>query len=111
MRAAPPVSAANAEQTISRGWFWEGGDFLVYLLVSGFGLTHAMPMSMVTGEGWCPGRGLTTVHPCQRPCWSLGIWAKLYRAVVTLVPSPWGWHCHKCLLLFIVFGSSSAFPW
>lgn len=111
MRAAPPVSAANAEQTISRGWFWEGEDFLVYLLVSGFGFTHAMPMSMVPREGWCPGRGLTTVHPSQRPCWSLGIWAKLYRAVVTLVPSPWGWHCHKCLLLFIVFGSSSAFPW
>lgn len=98
MRTTPPVSAANTKQTISREWLLEGEDFLFYLLVPDFGLiAPAVPMSMVPDRemGWYPGTGLPTLRPCQRPCWGLGIWAQLYRAVDVLVLSPWGCYCHK----------------
>lgn len=73
-------------------------DFLIYLLSPDFGLiAHTVPVSRVPASevGWYPGTGLTMLHPDQRPCWRLGIWAKLYRAVDVLMLSPQGWHCHK----------------
>lgn len=58
MRTTLLVSRANTKQTMSREWFVEGEDFLIYLLSPDFGLiAHAVPMSRVPASevGWYPG--------------------------------------------------------